>query len=226
MITGSRAEGLGYVPIWTSRLFVTDWFDTAPPPFRLEVSQVAEGWQVEKPNPKDHQTAPVRRPSRWNWQVVLENQSDHALVAPKLVVSERLYTLADVPPHGLLRTNLPSKGGETVGGFVDSCRRQMNTAVQSHQSAFGEMKTAAPLDAPRSAMAASFMPDLSWTEPGQSFLTRDRLVISPAMREGKAILLLWDDQSDMAKPLAQFSPSLQTRRNLLRMAVPVKEAAP
>ena len=46
------------------------------------------------------------------------------------------------------------------------------------------------------------------------------------MREGKAILLLWDDQSDMAKPLAQFSPSLQTRRNLLRMAVPVKEAAP
>ncbi len=225
-ITGSRAEALGYVPIWTSRLFVNDWLDTAPAPFHLEVTRIPEDPQPPPANQKPRPAPAGRMARQWGWRVVLQNLTDHPLVAPRLVVGERFYELGGVPAHGVLDTNLFSRGYRTVSSMVDSSRMAMNQAVQRHQSAFGQTKDPAPVNATECAMAASLMPDLSWIDPAQSFLTRDRLVIPPEMRDGKAILLVWDDKSDIAKPVYQFTPSMQTRRNLLRLAVPVLEPNP
>jgi hypothetical protein len=177
---------------------VTDWLDTGSSPFNLAVTRAGSGWDI-----------------------VVENNMDHALLSPKIVIGERFLGLPDIPSKGVLRTNLSNRAGTRLSDYVETWRPRMDEAINRHQSAFGEMRVTVPIDAQACAIAASFMPDLTATDPQRSFLTRDRLVVAPEMRQDQAILLVWDDQAQLAKPIQQFGPTLQTRRNLLRLAVPV-----
>jgi hypothetical protein len=202
-LSANRAEASGFVPIWTSRLFVTDWLDSAPVPLALSAQRGAGVWRVK-----------------------IENRMDHPVTGARLAIGERIYSLADIPARGALETNLVQTAGVALYQFVAGQRGAIDAAINRRQSAFGQMAQAGDIDVPACLAAASFTPDQTATEPQQSFMIRDHLVIGPDARQGEAVLVAWDDKAALARPLARFSPSMQTRRNLLRLASPVAESAP
>ena len=63
-----------FVPVWTSQLFVSDWWQPAPVP--LSVTVVPQGEQ---------------------WQVKVDNRTERALTNAHIVIEDRIMKLGEVP---------------------------------------------------------------------------------------------------------------------------------
>ncbi len=193
-----------FVPVWTSQLFVNDWWETSAVPLSVNVVPQGEGWQV-----------------------TVENMTDRKLTDMRVVVADYVMRLGEVPANET-KTYKVSKGdGTPLRDFAFGYGSSFQTAVTSRQRAFGSSEGGRIQDPPSAAVAASFMSHMArGVNYVNSFITPPGLDMSSVVEHGSAVVFAWAGDYSPVKAMHRFSPKRSHRDTLWRIAVPVQSPKP
>ncbi len=200
---GYRADV--FVPVWTSQLYVSDWWQPAAQPLKAKI--VRSGSQVE---------------------VAVENLLDRNLTEARLVLDGRVHTLNELPAKQTKKFQLNSEQGMTLGDFVRQHGNQFQSAAQQRRQAFGQSVQLA--NVPLGAMAASFVTQLNgsgnnvnnYQNYQNTFVVSPGFDLTSVVERGDAVLLAWDGGHLFTSAMNRFTPKRSTRDTLLRLTVPVE----
>lgn len=205
--TGERAEVMQigdnfkadiFVPVWTSQLYVSDWWQSAPVPVKLTVT--SDGG---------------------NWAVTVANLRDHPLTNAHVAISGRILELGDIAARQTKTFKLAKEQGMTLSEFVTAHASGFQQASTSRQQAFGASGGGHIGDLPNSTMAVSFISNLQQ----ERFICPPGLDLTPLVDRGNAVLLAWESDYTPIKPLNRF-PSRRGRTDTLwRIVVPVNSGS-
>jgi hypothetical protein len=188
------------VPVWTSQLYVSDWWRQGAAPVKVSVRESGGSYNVE-----------------------LENLLEKKLLGCKLVVEGSVLDVGEIGAKQTRSLTL-AKSGETLTTFVQRHGANFANAVNRRQQAFGD-NTPQIFDIAQGTMAASFAAHL---RPGQQhgysqFVSPAGMDLSPLVERGYAVLLAWVEDFSATKPIHKFSPRRSHKDTLLRVATTVKE---
>jgi hypothetical protein len=191
-----------FVPVWTSQLFVSDWWQPAPIPV----------------------TVSINAPSKDNYQVKIENQSGQKLTDARLVIGSQLFTIGDVAPNETMTKTINASEGTTLRDFVWEKGQQFAGAVQGRQHAFGGRESGQISNLPDSTIAASFLSQLGRNDQyGMGgFIAPPGLDLTPVVERGNAVLFAWAEGYSPIKPMHQFSPKLAHKNTMFRVAAAIQ----
>ena len=207
--TGEKAEVLQlgdtfkaeiFVPVWTSQLFVNDWWQSSTLPMTVTVTN--QGTQ---------------------WQVNVENRTDQKISDAQLAIDSYLLPLGELPAKQTKTFNLGKQQGMRIRDFVNRHGHSFHSAVQSRQRAFGADESGRVSDLTNSTVAVSFISEMSGSENhmGQ-FLTPPGLELSSVLERGHAVLFAWSPNYSPIRAINQFSPKRTQQNTMWRIAVPVQ----
>jgi hypothetical protein len=195
-----------FVPVWTSQLFVSDWWQPSGVPLTFSASEDGDGWKVR-----------------------VENQGDKPISNVHLAIRSHMYSLGDLASKQTRAITLrPGQGtsgpvGEmAVREFVSRYAQSFQGAVQSRQHAFGSSESGRIDDVPNSAIAASLISLLRRDVYAGSFISPPGLDMAPLIESGNAVLFAWADDFSPIKPIYSFSPHRSHKNTLWRMTVPIQ----
>lgn len=199
--TGDNFQAELFVPVWTSQLYVNDWWQPAPLPLSVRVARRADGWEV-----------------------TAENRLDQVLTNARLVVRERVFDLGELPAKQTKTFTLAASQGGLLREFVARVGAGFQGAAQSRQRALGRSTWIG--DPPNASQAASFTSQVARDQShyGSGFIAPPNLDLSPLVNRGQAVLLAWAADTAPVAPLNQFKPKRTKRDTLYRLAVSVSEA--
>ena len=193
-----------YVPVWTSQLYSSDWWQPADLPFNFTV------------------VADRRFANDSAWTVTVNNLRDHPLTNVRLILNGRVQELGEIPAGQTRTFNLPPNGGTDIASFVRTWSSNFRNASQSRQHAFGNTGSAHIADLPDSSMALSLL----------SAGNQDPFILPPgldlsaaASGRDQAVLLAWEAGYSPTKPINQFPTRRSHKDTLWRMVAPVTTAA-
>jgi hypothetical protein len=200
--TGDNFKASVFVPVWTSQLFVGDWFQAAPLPLEMSVSRQGNGWQV-----------------------TAENHLDRSLPVVRAVLGGEIYELGPLGRGETKTVSLEKGHGASLEAMATHYGPVFREATQARHNSFGE--NASPLaDLAEAGIAASFLAsdtvnttnNSGWNkfgEPASLDLTR--------FADGRhGILLAWDPDHALTEGLNKFQPKRLQRNSLLRLVVPIE----
>jgi hypothetical protein len=194
-----------FVPVWTSQLFVSDWWQSADVPLNVSIVPQGSGWRV-----------------------TVQNLLDRALSDAQLVLGDRVIDLGDLAAKQTKNVTVTSGQGTPLKDFVQRYGGTFQQAVMSRQNAFGNTGSGRIDDAAHGAMAASFVSQLNRAQnpqqnyyQGQGFVAPPGLDLSDVLQQGNAVVLAWVGNYSPIKPLNQFPARRGHRDTLWRMTVPV-----
>ena len=187
-----------FVPVWTSQLYMSDWWQTADD-VPLAVSVV---------------------PAGTDWSVVVINRRDRPLSPARLVIGDTVYDLGEIPALTNKTFKLPGHQGEPIGTFVGTHGNGFQDAVQQRQYAFGNSRGGRIEDLPGSSMALSLLSAGGFA----NFETTPGLDLSSLPEQGEAVLLAWETDYSPVKPINQFPTRRSHKDTLWRVAVPINPA--
>jgi hypothetical protein len=191
-----------FVPVWTSQLFVSDWWQSAPLPLTVSVQAKGDGWDV---------------------QVI--NHTTQKLTTAQIVIDDYIMPLGDIGPSQT-QTFAVSKRGQRATALRDYVTRygqSFQQAAASRQHAFGATESGHLGDLPNTTVAASFISQMARRDNYMmNFIAPPGLDLSPVVERGSAVLFAWAADYSPVKPMNQFSPRRTHRDTLWRFAVPVR----
>jgi hypothetical protein len=190
-----------FVPVWTSQLFVSDWWNEASMPLETTVKAEGDGWRV-----------------------TLANQSDRKLTSLQLAVGGYLIPLGDLGPKQNRTLTVSKEQGASLQSFATRFASTFVSAVQSRQRAFGATEKGRVDDLAGGAVAASFMSHMAPppnTGFGGRFICPPGLDLTACVERGNAVVFAWAADYSPVKPMNQFSPRRLHRDTLWRMTTPV-----
>jgi hypothetical protein len=195
-----------FVPVWTSQLFVSDWWQPDAIPLDVSVTSQGGGWQVKVDNRTNRKLTDL--------QIVIEN---HVIPLGPLAISETKSF------------NVSKERGTPIRDFVSKHGQIFQTAAGARQQAFGGNDSSHIADVPSSAVALSFISQLSRTENQNNynnymnnFIAPRGLDLTSVIDHGSAVVLAWAADSSPIKSMYQFSPKRSHKDTLWRIAVPVR----
>jgi hypothetical protein len=189
-----------FVPVWTSQLFVSDWWQPAPVP--LNVTVVPQGEQ---------------------WQVTVENRTERALTNAQIVIEDYIMGLGEVPARESRTFTVSRANGTSLTSFVLRHSALFYGAVQAQQRVFGGGESGRIDDLANCSMAASFLSRLGGQQDSmQHFISPPGLDLSAVVQHGNAVLLAWAGDYSPVKPLRQFTPRRSQQNTLWRVSVSVQ----
>jgi hypothetical protein len=188
------------VPVWTSQLYVSDWWRQGAAPVKVSVRESGGAYNVE-----------------------VENLLDKKLAGCKLVVDTSVLDIGEIAAKQTRSISL-SKTGEALSTFVQRHGANFGNAVNRRQQAFGD-NTPQIFDVAQSTMAASFV---AHVRPSQQygynqFVAPAGMDLSPLVDRGYGVLLAWVEDFSATKPMHKFSPRRSHKDTLLRVATPIKD---
>lgn len=197
--TGDTFKAELFVPVWTSQLYVNDWWQPAPPPLGLRVAARPDGWEA-----------------------TIENRLDRALTSARIAIAGRLHELGELPAKQTKTVRLTAAQSKPLRDWVAPFAGGFQNAAQSRQRALG---TSAWINNPAEAsQAVSFLSMLGHGPTyGTTFITPPGLDLSPLLNREQAVLLAWAADSSPVAPLNQFKPRRSHRDTLYRISAPVSE---
>lgn len=188
-----------FVPVWTSQLYTSDWWQTADDvPVELSVAASGPDWSVKVINHGQGPLSPVR-----------------------LVIGQMIYELGEIPAATNKTFKLARSQGQMLNQYVSSRAGNFQNSASQRQQAFGSAGGGHLEDLPDSSMALSF---LSSGDPAY-FETAPGLDLSALPQQDQAVLLAWQGDYSPVKPMNQF-PTLRSHKDTLwRVAAPVNPAS-
>jgi hypothetical protein len=188
-----------FVPVWTSQLFVSDWWQPAPMPLGVTVVPQGEGWQV-----------------------TVENHTERALASAQIVIADYVMGLDEVPAQQARTFTVSREKGTLLRDFVFRHGADFQSAVQAQQRVFGGGASGRIDDLANGSMAASFLSYLGGPEESMHhFISPPGLDLSAVVEHGNAVLLAWAGDYSPVKPLRQFTPRRSQKNTLWRVVIPV-----
>ncbi|HWI58076.1 MAG TPA: hypothetical protein VNZ22_12680, partial [Bacillota bacterium] len=189
-----------FVPVWTSQLFVSDWWHSAALPLTLSVQPQGEAWRVK-----------------------VENHTDRKLTHLQIVLEGQIVSLGELPAQDVKVVTVNRGQGLPLNHFVSNYGMNFQNAVQSRQRAFGASESGRIDDLPNASMASSFLSKLGQQQNYYTrFIAPPGLDLSSAVEHGSAVLLAWAPDFSPVKPMYQFTPRRSHRHTLWRLTVPVQ----
>jgi len=199
MQNGDSFKAEIFVPVWTSQLFVSDWWETAAMPLSLVVTRQGEGWQVK-----------------------VDNQTDRALTNAQIVVDGYIMTLGELPAKQNKTFSISKEAGLPLREFVGKMSQSFQTTVNSRQRAFGAAESGRISDVPHSTVAASFLSQMAnQSDYMNNFIGPPGLDLAPVVEHGGAVLFAWASDYSPVKPMHRFSPRRTHRDTMWRVAVQI-----
>jgi len=195
-----------FVPVWTSQLFVSDWWQPADVPLAVSVAPQGEGWRV-----------------------TVENHTDRKLTNMKFVRDGFVADLDEIPVQGSKTFNVAKDQGTPLPDFVRQRGKGFQEAVQARSSTFGASHGGHLDDLPNCTTAVSFISQLGHVDNQQAyekFMAPPGLDLSSVVEHGYAVVLAWAGDYSPVKSMCQFSPRRNHRDTLWRVAVPIMSPKP
>ena len=186
------------MPVWTSLLYVNDWFQPGSAPLKASISNQTGKWQVE-----------------------VENLLDRPLTETRIVIKSFIYDLGTLPARQKKTFTLDPADGTALQAFVPQHGAEFQGAVASRHRAFSDEQQGHLNNLPLTATVASFPGYLPKPEHQRNCVSPPGFDLSPAVARGAAVLLAWDANHSLANPVIQFKPPRLQRNTLLRLVVPM-----
>jgi hypothetical protein len=196
--TGDNFKAEVFVPVWTSQLYLSDWWHSAAMPFEVTVQPTATGWSV-----------------------TVRNTTGKAVKSAYLAMEQQLFPLGEITAGQTRSFPIGRDEGIAINNFVQQHGgNQFLRVAQRRQSAFGASKSGRIDNLPEAVLAASF---LSQSRPDQnynSFIQPPGLDLGQYVERGGAVLLAWSPDERPTPALNQFKPRRSSSSTLWR--VPLK----
>ena len=193
------------VPVWTSRLFVSDWYDN------LENAPIEAAFQNFNSPPST---------------MVVKNQTPFEFNQLRLFLKDQVYELEGLSsgPTASQSIQLSDARSMPLRQFLQSQASFFSQALQSRSTALGH--TFRLNDAFGASSAVTFIDTLyKQGINGQNFNHQRNVDLTSYLNNGYAVLLAWSD-SDIGIPkLNQFETNRENRMTLLRILIPVNDSA-
>jgi hypothetical protein len=187
-----------FVPVWTSQLFISDWWQPAAAPLGVTVAAQGDGWQVNA-----------------------ENRTENKLTNAKLAIEGYLLELGEIPAKGTKVFKVARGQGMSLKDFVATHGQNFSAAAHSRQRSFGGSESGQIADMPNSTVAASFLSQLDVPE---TFIAPPGLDMSSSVAHGNAVLFAWAADYAPVKPLyhnINTKPKRAYQNTMWRVTVPI-----
>lgn len=186
-----------FVPVWTSELFVSDWWQSSSVPLSASLHSVGDGWEIR-----------------------LENKTAQKLTNLQLAIDDRIISLGNLSGEESRTQTVSRRDGMLLRSFVSNLGGNFQNAVASRQHALGSTTSGQISEKANSTVAVSFLSQLGQPQAYQStFISPPGLDLSPVLEHGGAVLLAWAEGFSPIKPIYQFSPRRLQRDTLWRLAL-------
>jgi hypothetical protein len=198
---GFRAEI--FVPVWTSQMYVSDWWQPADHPITCRLMSKGDAWEV-----------------------TVGNRLNREVEVLHLALQGKIYALGQVPANQGVTFSIPfDRSAPTVREFADEQRNSFFGAVQSRRHALGDDRRGRLENNPTNAIAACLVsdPGASMRDPNQYFVAPPGFDVTALLDRGQAVLFAWAGDYSPTKSMNQFNPRRLRRDTLLRLAVPLPE---
>ncbi len=200
VMNGDSFKAEIFVPVWTSQLLVSDWWQPDAAPLYASVEDKGSSWVVK-----------------------VDNRTTSKLTSSRLVVNGQIFDLGEVPSSDAKVFTVAKEQGMPLKRFVASYANAFQTAVNSRLRTFGGGENWRIDNAADATAAASFLSQLSGSENNVgTFAQPTGLDLSTVADHGNAIVLAWAANYSPVKPLYQISPRRTHRNTLWRVAVAPK----
>ncbi len=200
--SGDSFKAEVFVPVWTSQLYVSDWWQAAPLPLELKVTQSGD-----------------------RWEVTVRNRTDQPIPAAQLVIESSIYPIGAIAARQTQTLTFGRDSGSLLTDFVTQQGQGFQQVVMGRQRAFGQSASGQISDLTNACMAASFLTKVSggpyYSHMG--FVVTPGLDLSRVVEHGNAVLLAWMPDHSPVKPLNQFKASRGFRHTLWRVPVSLTE---
>jgi hypothetical protein len=196
MQVGDNFQAEIFVPVWTSQLFVSDWWQSAPLPLTLKLIPQGNGWRA-----------------------TVENRSAQKLTHARLVIDDQVVDLGELAAKQTKTISIGAGQGTPLREFVTSHGHNFQTAVQQRQHVLGQSTGGRISDLPNGSMAASFLSQLARSEWQPAFVSPAGLDLSRVVERGNAVLLAWAPDEAPIKPFYKFTPRRSARHTLWRVVI-------
>jgi hypothetical protein len=209
-LTGDSFRADVFVRVWTSELYVDDWWQPSPEPVSVSVQPQGSGWQV-----------------------TIANHTDHKLSNLQLAIEESIYSLGELRDNQTETFTVQRGRGKALRQFVTDVGHGFQAAVNSRQNALGNTQRGFIDDKPNASIAASFLSLLGRSSQNVSqpqvyqgypstFVSPPGLDLSPVVEAGTAVLFAWAADYSPVKPINQFAPRRTHKNTLWRVSAPVR----
>jgi hypothetical protein len=186
-----------FVPVWTSQLFISDWWQgPAALPLAVTISPQGEGV----------------------WQLKAENRTENKLTNAKIAIEGYLMELGEIPAKQTKTFKVARDQGTSLKDFVATHGQNFSGAAHSRQRSFGGSESGQIGDMPNSTVAASFLSQLDIPE---TFIAPPGLDMSSAVAHGNAVLFAWAADYTPVKPLYHVTPKRAHQNTMWRVTVPL-----
>jgi hypothetical protein len=180
------------VPVWTSHLFLSDWWRQGPNPIRVQVTER---------------------------EVKVDNDLDVKLTSVRLAIDGQLLDLGEVAAGESKTFARGAAPSQSLESFVENHSRRFEHAAQARQQAFGDDASARIKDWANASMALSFISTASTSGNATRFSSSPGFDLAALVRRGDAVLLAWAADYSPTKPLNRFPAKQGKKSTLLRVAV-------
>jgi hypothetical protein len=188
-----------YVPVWTSQMFVNDWWHADTMPFEVKVVARDGGWLV-----------------------TVNNHTERTLRTARLVMNGMLYDLGECPASQERSFTIAADRGHQLTEFVMARSAVFQNVVRSRQSALGSSSSGQITDLADASMAASFVSLLDHESPNRTFVGPPGLDITRTVQDGTPVFLAFAEDYSPVNPITEFKSLRSHHYTLWRMPVAVE----
>jgi hypothetical protein len=185
-----------WCPVWTSQLYLSDWWQPGELPLTATLKSGAGGWEL-----------------------AVRNYSGKTISMARLVMGQSVYELGEIPASGSKNVALSGIPARPLDGFVNDSIHHYANVAQQRQRAFGQRASGQIDDLPTASMVASLLGETSTPHNGMQIVAAPGLDIARALAPERAILLAWSPDTGPVPPLNQFKPKRTAVNTLWRLPV-------
>jgi hypothetical protein len=191
-----------FIPVWTSQLFVSDWWQPADAPLTATLDAKADGWDVK-----------------------VDNKTEQKITDARVVIESRIFSLGQIAASESKTFHVSSDQGQGTGitNFVSNHAHNFQGVINSRQSAFGATERGRIDDLPNTTLAASFLSQVDNQESWMNtFVSPPGLDMSAEVARGAAILFAWAEDYSPVKPLYPSKPARTHKYTMFRLPITAK----
>jgi hypothetical protein len=188
------------VPVWTSQLFVGDWWTRQEAPLAVSVTARGAG----------------------EWDVHVENRTDAAFTEVRCAFKDRIQQFGAVPARSATNFVLRPNSSSPLQTFAANYASTFQNAINQRNQAFAAGERVRLHDIAEASVAASFAGFMSSGNDNMRFTVPGGLDLLPLVLQGDAVVLAWAPDWAPVPDQARFTAPRTHHNTLLRISTEVK----
>ncbi len=185
------------VPVWTSQLFVSDWWKRMPSPVTFEVTPT---------------------------EIRVANRLDQPLAAACVMLGDQILTLGDIPSGGTKSFARGSLTSTALNSVVSNHGTKFAGITSARQQVFSASEGGRINDWTNAVLAASFLQRLNRNQdrPDETFSAPRGFDLTDALNSGQAVLIAWAPGHAVIPSLNRFAARRAKHDTVFRVIAPTQ----